>query len=280
SYLFEKCSLVPGNILVFRDLLQSPCCSFILHIRNISITREYAHPNDYCFNEIAADLRRLINIRTLRMQLSIFVDGINADAVFHTGFFTAFPHVTHLTLACSFLGDYLPPPPLVSVLSMFPALQTLRIRQSYSALDSARGLRSLEFGGSSVYPTLAWLNAVGHPPTVNSITLPLLLLAMDRLYPVLANQLLQLITRLSAPTLELFTLEMDVSVYRNLDWAALDAFLSPARFPRLRKVVFDCSKLTISFDPYEFLRGVLPLLEASGVLDLRRQIGLRTELST
>lgn len=182
SYLFEKCSLVPGNILVFRDLLQSPCCSFILHIRNISITREYAHPNDYCFNEIAADLRRLINIRTLRMQLSIFVDGINADAVFHTGFFMAFPHVTHLTLACSFLGDYLPPPPLVSVLSMFPALQTLCIRQSYSAVEELptgltppRGLRSLELGRGSVYPTLAWLNAVGHPPTVNSITLPLLL---------------------------------------------------------------------------------------------------------
>ncbi|KAF7369069.1 hypothetical protein MVEN_00233700 [Mycena venus] len=74
--------------------------------------------------------------------------------------------------------------------------------------------------------------------------------------------MLQIIMTLAAPKLEQLSLGIFVlPSYRNLNWASLDAFLSPARFPRLQKVLFSGSR-----DETQFLRGALPLLEASGVL--------------
>jgi len=77
------------------------------------------------------------------------------------------------------------------------------------------------------------------------------------------NQMLQLITRLTAPALERLALHLDLSLYRRFNWAALEAFLSPARFPCLGKVVFKCRD-----DDSQFLRDALPLLEVSGVLGM------------
>ncbi|KAF7377624.1 hypothetical protein MSAN_00185200 [Mycena sanguinolenta] len=68
---------------------------------------------------------------------------------------------------------------------------------------------------------------------------------------------------LAAPVLE-SSLELDLQLYRNLDWAALDAFLSPARFPRLQKVTVACPRRHNSDSL--FLCNALPLLEASGAL--------------
>jgi hypothetical protein len=99
-----------------------------------------------------------------------------------------------------------------------------------------------------------------------------------------ALQMIPSITKLAAPALERLSLELDLgqALYTSLDWASLDAFLSPARFPRLRNVTFKCSAHGDHFyedylegeddeepetdDEHEFLRGALPLLQASGVL--------------
>ncbi|KAJ6466876.1 hypothetical protein C8R45DRAFT_938893 [Mycena sanguinolenta] len=80
------------------------------------------------------------------------------------------------------------------------------------------------------------------------------------------NPMLALICGLAAPVLETFSLDLDFKLYRKLDWAVLDAFLSPARFPRLRKVVCQCRHNGDG----EFLRKVLPLFEVSGVLRTMR----------
>jgi hypothetical protein len=88
-----------------------------------------------------------------------------------------------------------------------------------------------------------------------------------------------------APTIECISLELDLSrsVYQSFDWAALDTFLSPARFPRLRSVTFKCPEhgdheyIDYAYEnddeeepdidtEHKFLCGALPLLEASGVL--------------
>ncbi|KAF8206382.1 hypothetical protein K438DRAFT_1578301 [Mycena galopus ATCC 62051] len=100
-YLFETLSLDPEIILDFRDLLRSPSCIFIPHVRTLKVYRPHRHQNDACFNEIAADVRRL-NVTTLNMQLSCVVNTTNADAFFRTGLAAAFPNVTHLTLTCYF----------------------------------------------------------------------------------------------------------------------------------------------------------------------------------
>ncbi|KAF7368954.1 hypothetical protein MVEN_00221700 [Mycena venus] len=99
------------------------------------------------------------------------------------------------------------------------------------------------------------------------------------------NAMIPWITKLVAPTIECLSLELDLScsVYQSFDWAALDAFFSPARFPRLRSITFKCFEHgNHEYGDYayendddeepdidaehKFLRGALPLLEASGVL--------------
>jgi hypothetical protein len=76
--------------------------------------------------------------------------------------------------------------------------------------------------------------------------------------------LIGLIKRLAAPALESLSIYFvrDDTAVRTVNWGALDAFLSPARFPRLRKVLIDCSA-----DEFQFVRPALPLLEDSGMLD-------------
>lgn len=92
------------------------------------------------------------------------------------------------------------------------------------------------------------------------------------------TEMIPLITKLGAPTLERLSVALDlgVSMYQRLDWAALDAFLSPAQFPRLRAVTFQCSQHfdhdnpnDVDFHKHKFLGDALPLLTASGVLQTR-----------
>ncbi|KAJ7253757.1 hypothetical protein B0H12DRAFT_1116499 [Mycena haematopus] len=97
----------------------------------------------------------------------------------------------------------------------------------------------------------------------------------------------KIIMKLGAPTLERLTLELDLCrpACEELDWAALDAFLSsPVRFPRLRRVVVKCElhgnhdydAYFDDYDPYEespeidfeheFVRKALPALADSELL--------------
>jgi hypothetical protein len=74
-----------------------------------------------------------------------------------------------------------------------------------------------------------------------------------------------LINTLAAPVLQSLLLDIDLLLYS--DWAALDVFLGPARFPRLRSVIFKCSAHGDHPSAgHQFLRRALPLLGASGVL--------------
>jgi hypothetical protein len=79
------------------------------------------------------------------------------------------------------------------------------------------------------------------------------------------------IKTLTAPALEVLSLELVPLLRRGIDWPALDAFLcSEIRFPRLRMVLFkcDCHYTRGVPDMHDYLREVLPLLGAAGVLKM------------
>ncbi|KAF7369105.1 hypothetical protein MVEN_00237700 [Mycena venus] len=318
SHVFGTCSLDPTNILGFRDLLQSSGCTFIPHVRRINSYR--AWENNRCFDEMVADLRRLARVHTLDIFLDFKAFDGAADALFRTGFITAFPQVTHLILGCDNVSW---PAPLFDTICIFPALQELRIQEMtldfkltappVSAVPPL-GLHHLQLDLLSTVPILGWLHAFNRLSGVDSLTLPLLQRrdgpAVRRLLQELGGNLYHLdialswswktfanpatvydlslhpnlktlaisdyseyplensdpnpmtpfITRLTTPALECFLLDLHLSMYQNMDWAALDEFFSPARLPRLRTV------LCRSRGDQTFLRGALPILRASGVL--------------
>ncbi|KAJ7856631.1 hypothetical protein B0H14DRAFT_2752261 [Mycena olivaceomarginata] len=285
SHLFGNCSLFPTDILVFRDLLRAPHCTFAQDIRSMSVVRLSDNEYDPTSDEIAADLRRLTTIRELRLYLS------SQRTFFCAGLFTAFPNVTCLILSFEFILD---------MICLFPALRELQIHRSGLFLDSdsipstppPRGLRSLEITGNAIGPMLL--------PNIDTLTLSsphrsypdcahsttatrrcLLHLSIDmarlpdpstvfdlKMHPNLKtltvrdaiplrppdnfdpNQFIRLIKRLAAPDLERLSLILELRLYESLDWAALDQFLSTDRFPRMRSVV-----VVASADPdKEFVR--------------------------
>ncbi|KAJ7088613.1 hypothetical protein C8R44DRAFT_991042 [Mycena epipterygia] len=77
------------------------------------------------------------------------------------------------------------------------------------------------------------------------------------------RHLIPFVSRLAAPGLTHVSFDLDLALYRALNWAPLDAlFASSARFPALRSVAF------VRSPPHDepFLRRALPLLNASGIL--------------
>ncbi|KAJ7936837.1 hypothetical protein B0H13DRAFT_247101 [Mycena leptocephala] len=333
SHLFKVCSLWPSKIPSFCDLLRSPECTIVPHVRSIRDLKHYG-PQDYdSFRNIAADLGRLTNVRELEMTFSTSYRPEKINPFLST----AFPSIALLVLTFDQT-----PLPLVDMISVFPALQELDIEVSGAVMDipsdtvPPRELCRLALSRNSVGPILTWLDAVDHLPNIHSLKLPSLRLsdvptvraALQRLGGALhhlgidlrgvddgvntfdvfnlslhrnlitldmdfswayseahVNAMIPWITKLMAPTIECLSLELDLSrsVYQSFDWAALDAFLSSARFPRLRSVTFKCpehgnheyydyahendddEEPDIDTE-HKFLRGALPLLEASGVL--------------
>jgi hypothetical protein len=79
------------------------------------------------------------------------------------------------------------------------------------------------------------------------------------------------IKTLTAPSLEVLSLQIVPLMPGGIEWPALDVFLCSAiRFPRLRMVLFKCSCHYTSGVPdmHDNLREVLPLLGAAGVLKM------------
>jgi hypothetical protein len=79
------------------------------------------------------------------------------------------------------------------------------------------------------------------------------------------------IKTLTAPSLEVLSLDLVPLLRRGIDWPALDVFLCSAiRFPRLRMVLFKCSGICTPdvLDMHDNLPEVLPLLGAAGLLKM------------
>ncbi|KAJ6466868.1 hypothetical protein C8R45DRAFT_479673 [Mycena sanguinolenta] len=330
SLLFKTCFLLPKNIRRFRDLVLSPGCTILPHVRTLDVDRSWLHADDNCFNEVAGEMHHHKHIHTLEMTLFINhnISEAQSDTFFCQGFITAFAHITSLNLTCDFesAGHSLVYP-LIDMLCMFPALQNLEMRGIFGNLEEPqtyppppRGLSNLVLGETSVDLILRWLLRTGHLPHLESLALPrvrdihvqTVREALPRLGNALRhlkieltqsfradaysmyglslrhtlrtlsirdpsrskpwrsdaqfdpNPMLALIYGLVAPALESFSLELDLQLYRKMDWAGLDAFLSPERFPRLRRVTL-AYQSRYSRDRM-FLSQALPLLEASGIL--------------
>ncbi|KAF7377663.1 F-box domain-containing protein [Mycena sanguinolenta] len=177
SHFFERCPrLESDNARGFRDLLQSPYCTFLSHVRTIRLNSW--EPQDRNFDEIlvAADLRRLENLCALELHVYVSEDAEALDS-FRADFLTAFPAVTRLQLSAYIRNNQ--SLPLTGLISCFPALRELHVCDMpgagpYWSLSSApppRGLRSLKLAGQSSGPILAWLQATSHLPAVDSVSL-------------------------------------------------------------------------------------------------------------
>ncbi|KAJ6511668.1 hypothetical protein DFH09DRAFT_1333807 [Mycena vulgaris] len=332
SHLFERCNLDPDKVLPFHDLMQAPGCTFLTHVRTISTDRNTSSTstNDRYFDEIAPDLKRLINVRSLAMKLIIVGNTDNAHPVFPTVYVTAFPNVTEFFLTCHFnFASDVDPVSIIEMICMLPALECLIVRdlskfatpESTVTVLPPPSLRILKLSAYSAGPILSWLHKCNHLPNVQSLSLPRLLLrdapivraalqqlgsAVRHLDLIVAwfpetddvdpstvfdlsihtnlktltiadrswtdpvefdnRKLIPFVKKLASPTLETVSFELDLALYRALNWSTFDDFFSPARFPHLRSVVFT---RTTGYDRY-FLRTALPSLSASGMLRIER----------
>jgi hypothetical protein len=94
SHVFKKCSLPPSKIPGFCELLRSPACTLLPHVRTIFHTIHHNLEDYHCFNAIAADLHRLTNVRELNLTLTGIYYSVNLDYFLRT----AFPKTTLLLL--------------------------------------------------------------------------------------------------------------------------------------------------------------------------------------
>ncbi|KAJ7207456.1 hypothetical protein GGX14DRAFT_455538 [Mycena pura] len=273
-----KCVLLPRNIRGFHEILQSPYgCSFLPLLRSVKATRYCWHENDRYFDDIAADLR-LVPVHTLELKLNGVVNAGNVNTLFCEGFAAAFPHITCLVLTCSFEGQPAPLiimiclSPALQELHICPETSGFR-PQTAKPLASAvppRGLCILRVGGVyTAEPILEWLYQFNHFPNVKSLTLPwrirrraepIVNAAFQQLGDSLHHLSLpdwgnvdlsplrsirtliirggsgkELLSKLTAPALEY--LSVDARGDRRAR-AAVQAYLTSARFPSLRKVDF------------------------------------------
>jgi hypothetical protein len=180
SHVFKKCSFPPSKIPGFCELLQSPACSLLPHVRTIRHIKPYS-PKDYdCFKAIAADLGRLTNVRELEIALTTIYHRANLDYFLRT----AFPKITRLLVTVQLsLPLHWQPQPFGNMIRLFPALQELHIygsghwEQILTDTVPPPQLRSLALSKSSATPILAWLDAANHLPNVHSLRLPSLSLS-------------------------------------------------------------------------------------------------------
>ncbi|KAF7338725.1 hypothetical protein MSAN_02194700 [Mycena sanguinolenta] len=330
SHLFEKCALWPSTISAFCDLLRSPECTFLYHVRSINSIKHYG-PRDYdsYLNGFAGDLGRLINVRELEMT----VMAPYSVEKFHTFLCTSFPKITRLVLDLR-NARHSEFTLVANMICLFPTLQELDMTMTGPSKDIPADvvpppeLRSLHLCKHSVQ-VLSWFDVAHRLSNVHSLTLPCPrglyvpivrkaleqigseLLHLDLTLPnglerVELSQMIdlflhqnlktlritdlswisrveemilwipRLIMQLRTSALELLTLVLPLCwpPYETLDWAALDAMLSPARFPCLRSVVIKCEYHGDRFfyaqgrklDTHEFVRKALPVLADSGML--------------
>ncbi|KAJ6456186.1 hypothetical protein C8R45DRAFT_1035204 [Mycena sanguinolenta] len=181
SYLFETCVLTSENIVVFRDLLLSAECTFSSHIRRIKASRYSGRPDDQIFDDIAAAVRDLKDIRELHIEMKLARVHNDIYPLFCTGFMTAFPHVTRLDLGFTVEDHWRSwnfPTPLFEMISLFPALRELHLFEFWQHVLDAPDTRvpppelhCLELRGSSMTPILNWLGTFNHLSKVDSLAL-------------------------------------------------------------------------------------------------------------
>ncbi|KAF7338724.1 hypothetical protein MSAN_02194600 [Mycena sanguinolenta] len=315
----------------FCDLLRSPDCTFLPHVRSINNLKHYGSHDYAIYDKIPRDLAQLVSVRELEMT----VMAPYVLEKLHTFLRTSFPRITRLILDLRNVnhpGSTL----LANVICFFPALQGVVIR-TIAVLEGIpvlvvppRGLCSLSFCQNSVGQMLLWMEAAGQLSNVHTLTLPCLrgsdipivrktlrqignqlnhldltlsgglegvetlqmidlslhqnlhtlrIQDLSRIHSNAQETILwipRLIMQLRTPALERLTLALSLCwpPYEMFDWAALDAFLSPARFPCLRSVVIKCEYHGDKFfytqgrklDMHESVYKALPVLADSGVL--------------
>ncbi|KAF8201288.1 hypothetical protein K438DRAFT_1965790 [Mycena galopus ATCC 62051] len=320
SHLFKSCRLHTkglggvDNTLSFGDLLRSPHCTFIAHVRRLESLRYSSDADDSHFQEIALDLRRLSGVVELEMDACVDPRNANAASFFSAGFFMSFPQVTRLFLDYTFISDgrslpgRLPSLPIIDLICLFPELQELEVVTTVGRFADPpgdglppQGLRVLTLRGVAPFPILAWLHACNRLHIVNSMTVsherdvPTVLAALQQIGGALHHldidleklpqfvvgfslhphlrilvirwwdmtpaAMISFMRSLAGLPLERLSLDIDLDCFRTFNWAAVDVFLSPVRYPFRRSVKFWCMG-----DEDKLLRRGLPCLEASGKL--------------
>ncbi|KAF8218349.1 hypothetical protein K438DRAFT_1953157 [Mycena galopus ATCC 62051] len=259
SHLFEKSPRLESDndVLIFRDLLNSPRCTFFSHIRTVRFSSW--QPHDDSFNEIlaAADLRRLENVRALTIHIYIPEDTEIVDSFCtHAAFLMVFPAVTSLEFSAHIRNEQ--PLPLIDLISSFSNLRKLQIHYMSGAgpycSSSAMppwGLHCLKLVGQSPGPILAWLSAAGHLPDVDSITLH----DLRRDHIAIVRAALQQV----GGALHHLEFSLDIVEFKNSDVNTLGLF-DLSLHPNLRVLsIRDSSWLARRFGPNQVLPGVRKL---------------------
>ncbi|KAF7368969.1 hypothetical protein MVEN_00223200 [Mycena venus] len=221
-------------------------------------------------------------------------NGAKMGVFLRSGFVTAFPKITRLVLELDIEmmssplvnppSDAVPPRGLRSLrLAGHSALTILTWLHHFPNVDSVALCFVDKDGVQAVRAALQQLGSALHHLDINFASSEVVidlslhpnlrtLIIRDHVCPRSSHHMIILLQRLAAPGLESLSLQLKLSTYRKFNWAALEAFLCPTRFPRLRRVEFSQDG---DYNPngLQFLREALPLLEASGVLRTDSKIG-------
>ncbi|KAJ7363764.1 hypothetical protein DFH08DRAFT_1015176 [Mycena albidolilacea] len=239
SHLFHKITLLPDIVVVFRDLLSTPGCTFAEHIRSVHAVRQEWSLNNPVFDEIAAGLGGV-----LELNLSLDCQA-NAHAFYCTGFIASFPHVARLTLTFDIRPDRVP---LLEIISLFPAFGHISLDPP-SGVVPPRGMRRIGISTRDlVGPILAWLMKSNHLPNMDCVVLPML---RHTDIPTVRLSMQQLGPALRHLSIDLSWLLPDVDPETIFDLAL---------HPHLETLsIYDWPSPSIDFDPNALFRLVTRL---------------------
>ncbi|KAJ6512636.1 hypothetical protein C8R45DRAFT_324512 [Mycena sanguinolenta] len=125
-HFFKDCRLLLHyhNALAFGELLRSPYCTILPHVRQLTILNfGNVWHRIHVFDDIKEELRLLIRLESLKLSGSSWAMHGKAPA---RGFMSALASVVELEIDCPTLGDF---DHALLVICAFPALERLYIHQ-------------------------------------------------------------------------------------------------------------------------------------------------------
>lgn len=153
-HFFEDCRmlLLSKNAPAFAELLRSPFCTILPHVRQLTIVNHCKgwSRDALAFDNIKEALRLLVGLESLRLGGSSWVMH---GAAPRRGFMSALGSVVELEIDCGDLGDF---DHALLIICAFPSLQRLYIHQfSLSGIVQTRP-QSL-YSPCAPYTPPAWI---------------------------------------------------------------------------------------------------------------------------
>ncbi|KAJ6589131.1 hypothetical protein B0H19DRAFT_231600 [Mycena capillaripes] len=171
-YLFRQCRIHLRNVLAFGQLLDSPLCSFLPHVRRVIASRHFKKAADRGFDAITDGLRRLMNVETLELSGVI---NTRTRTDFNRGFLSAFQGLAELRLVGTPTTN---PERIIHLICAFPVLQRLVVSTPLTFLVGSSSVYSLPPQSlhtvvatkTALKPITSWLLASNHMKKLRSFS--------------------------------------------------------------------------------------------------------------